>query len=366
MKLKTLVLAVALLAVLSAIVFWSNRPPAPPPADPRVGQPLADAAALTAATQLRVSDQGKSVLLQRQPDGSWRVASYFGLPADFSKLSSFTSDLTTAKIQRVVTTNPERLARLEFSDTKIEFLDAAGHPLWAVVLGKTADSGGRFVRFGDEPKAYLADLSSSIDAEAKNWADATLLALKPDDIAQIRIPFATGGPITATRAKAGAPWTTDRTPPGKTVKADTLASVLTTLGTLRFSDSSDPADPHAAVARQHARTFVLTAVDGKTTTITLGRKPEEKKPKAPVPPPPPPPPASPDAPAPAPDDTIPAGPVYVAITSSDATAPVNALMAKRAYQIDDYGFTSLPQQPADLFDGPAAPAPASPANPPKP
>jgi hypothetical protein len=363
MKLKTLALLVAALAVLSAVAFWRNRPPAPPTADPRVGQPLAEPAALARATQLRLTDQGKTVLLQRSPDGAWRVASYFDLPADFSKLAGFTNDLAAAKIQRLVTANPERIARLEFNDTKIEFRDDAGHPLWAVILGKTADSGGRFVRFGDEAKAYLADLNSQIDAESKNWADAALLALKPDDIAKIEIPFDAGGPITASRAKLGAPWVTDQTPAGKTVKVDSINTVLTSLGALRFSDTRDPADPQVAIARQHLRTYVLTNFDGKTTTIALGRKPEEKKPKPPTgpttPPAPSSPPASPGALPPPPDDTIPAGPVYASVVSSDPKAPVNALMAKRAYQVDDYVFTSLPQKPDDLFDS-ATPAPDKP------
>jgi hypothetical protein len=381
MKLKTLVILVAVLAVLSGIAYWSNRPSAPAAADPRVGQPLADAAAIAGATQLRLTDQGKTVSLAKQPDGSWRVSSYYDLPADFSKLSSLTSDLTTAKIQRLVTTSPDRIARLEFKDTKIEFLDAAGHSLWSVILGKTPDSGGRFVRFGDEAKAYLTDLNSQIDVEGKDWANAALLALKPDDIAKVEIPFDSGGPITISRAKPGATWAADPAPAGKTVKADTINSLLTSLGALRFSDTSDPADPQVAIARQHPRTFTLTTFDGKRYVIALGRKPEEKKPKPPAPPasaPAPTPatsangpaatsspatsadasatPPSPDAAAAPPADTIPAGPVYVSVSSSDAKDPVNALMGKRAYQLDDYVFTSLPQKPDDLFDSAAPPA----------
>jgi hypothetical protein len=359
MKLKTLVILVALLAVLSGIAFWCNRPPATAAADPRVGQPLADAAAIAGAAQLRLTDQGKTVSLAKQADGTWQVSSYFDLPADFSKLSSLTSDLTTAKIQRVVTTSPDRIARLQFKDTKIEFLDGAGHSLWSVILGKTPDSGGRFIRFGDEPRAYLTDLNSQVDVEGKDWANAALLAVKPDDVAQVEIPFASGAPITVSRAKPGAPWAAAPAPAGKTVKADTINSLLTSLGALRFSDTSDPADPQVALARQHVRTLTLTTFDGKSYVIALGRKPEEKKPATAAAATPPPAQApSPDAsaPAPAPSDTIPAGPVYVSVSSSDAKDPVNALMIKRAYQIDDYVFTSLPQKPDDLFDSaPAAP-----------
>ena len=44
---------------------------------------------------------------------------------------------------------------------------------------------------------------------------------------------------------------------------------------------------------------------------------------------------------------------------SDAAAPVNAAMAKRAYQISDYTFTGLPQKADELFEPAPAPAPAT-------
>jgi hypothetical protein len=70
-------------------------------------------------------------------------------------------------------------------------------------------------------------------------------------------------------------------------------------------------------------------------------------------------------------ETIPAGPVFAYITHSEGSQPINALMQKRAFQIAEYSFTSLPQKAEDLFEPippppPApAPAPAPPAGAPK-
>ena len=376
MKLKTLVLGVALLAVLSGIAFWANRPPAPPPADPRVGQPLADPAAITQATQLRLTDDGKTVLLARQPDGTWKVPGYFGLTADFSKLSALVSDLTSAKIQRLVTVNPERIGRLDFKGTKIELLGPDDRVLWSVLLGKSADAGGRFVRFGDEPKAYLASLNSTIETDPKAWADPAFFTFKSDDIAQVEVPFDNGSLVLFSRKAKDAPWTSEPAPAGQKVSGDKISALLTALGSLRFTDTSDWADPQAKAAQAHERTFRLTTFSGQTYHVALGRKPEEKKPKPPAPAAPKaePKPAAPPAEAaaaptpPEPEaDTIPAGPVYAFIVSSDAKAPVNALMRQRAFQIDEYTFTSLPQKADDLFEpaGPA-PMPAPPAPTPSP
>jgi hypothetical protein len=49
--------------------------------------------------------------------------------------------------------------------------------------------------------------------------------------------------------------------------------------------------------------------------------------------------------------------VFAIVAHSDAAAPINALMAKRAFQISDYTFTGLPQKSDELFE-PAPPPPA--------
>lgn len=340
MKLKTLALAVVCLAILSAIVAWINRPVPPPPADPRVGGALLDPAVASRAATLRFSDQGKSVALTRNADGTWTVDGYFGLPADFDKLSRFIGDLTGAKIQRLVTANPELLARFEFKDTKIEAGDGAGTTIFSLDLGKTADPSGRFVRFGSESRVYLANLDTWLDTEPKNWANAQLLNLKSDDVAKVEVPFDQGGAVMAARTARDAPWASEQAPAGRRISADKIGSLLASLTALRFSDTSDLNDPQAAAARAHERVFNLTMFDGTRVTAALGRKPEEKKAKPPA---------------------VPAGPVYVFISSSDAHAPINALMRRRAFQIDDYAFTGLPQKPDELFE-PIPPAKDTPAD----
>jgi hypothetical protein len=353
---------------------------------------LVDRTAIEKAAKLRISDAGKNVELTRQADGTWRVPSYYDMPADFSKLSGFVGNLTDAKLQRLVTSNPDRISRLEFKDTKIELLDSADKAVFSVTLGKNPETGsGRFVRFGDEKKAYLASLSAWLDTEPKNWANAELTNLKPDDIAKIEIPFAEGGPITVSRAKKEDPWTADKTPAGQKVKADKISSVLSSVGTVRFTETTATDDAGVAVAKANLRSFKLTTFDNKTVTIAMGRKPEEKKLKPPAP-------TTDGKSGPAAlgsltdlakkeekkdeakpgeekkDDkplapefeTIPAGPVFTFVTHSEASAPINALMQKRAFQIAEYTFTGLPQKVDELFEAAPPPPPPAPATAPAP
>lgn len=380
MNLRNLSLTVAVLAALCAVAWFLQRPAAPASADPRIGQPVLFPALATSAVKFRLTDQGRTVELTRAEDGTWIVPGYHDFPADFTKFSRLIDDLTAAKIQRLVTTRPERLARLEFKDTTLGLFDATGKELWQVTLGKTADGGGRFLRHGAEAKGYLANLTLYPDSEPKNWADTTLLNLKPDDLAAVEIGFAEAGApaVTARRAKKEEAWADSDTPAGKRLKTDRIASLLSSITSLRFTDTTAPDDANAAAARAHSRTLKLTTFDGKTLTISLGRKPEEKKPKAappagePATPPAASAPATPESTATAgaekpkePEfETIPAGPVFAFITHSDEKAPINEMMKQRAFQIGEWTYTGLPDSAADLWEDapPSAPPADKPAD----
>lgn len=359
MKIKTLAIAVALLAVLSLVAYLGNRPGAPAATDPRVGKPVLEPDTAAKAFRITVSDKGKSVEVDRQADGTWRVASYYDLPADFDKVARLVQDLNEAKVERFVTSSPERLSHMEFADSSIALGDASGKEIWSVTFGRTPDTGnGKFIRFGKEQQAFFSDLHVWLDTDARGWADARLVTLKPDDVARVEVPFEGGFEVVATRAKKGDPWTA-KAPAGKKLDGDKVATLVSTLTSLRFNDTSATDDPAAVEASHHLRSFKLTAFDGTAITVALGRKPEEKRPK----------PAKAEpakAKAAAKDEsktdkaeakpaepefeTIPAGPVYAFVHSSDAHAEINAMMKKRAFLTDDYTFSGLPQKPDELFE----------------
>jgi len=364
MKTKTLAITVAILAVLSAAAYLANRPEAPAPADPRVGKALLGPDTVAKASRLSVSDQGKRVDLAKQPDGSWRVASYYDMPADFDKVARLVQDLNEAKVDRFVTSSPGRLARMEFADSSIALGDASGKELWSVTFGRTPESGnGKFVRFGKEPMAFFSGLHVWLDTDARGWADAKLVNLKPEDVASVEIPFDGGAAVVASRDKKDSAWSA-KAPAGKKLLPDKVASLVSTLTTIRFNDTTAVDDPQALAASPHMRAFKLTTFDGRSLAVALGRKPEEKRPKPPKAAPAAaeakasapkdeakPVPAKEDAKAPEPEfETIPAGPVFASVRSSDPHSLINDLMKRRAFEVDDYTFTGLPQKPEELFE----------------
>lgn len=367
MKLKPLIVSVSALAVLSIIVFVVRRPEAPASADARVGAPVVEAALIEQATKLRIVDQANTVTLTRGADDSWRVEEYHGLRADFSKLAQLVSSVAEAKITRFVSARSEILSRLDFGERRIEFFTTNDRSLAMLVLGKNADTGGRYVKFGDESRAYLANLNVWLDAVPKNWADSRLLSLKPEDVAHIEISLPNEKPLTFSREKAGDPWTTAELPENRSIVETKISALVSSLVHLRFSETTAPDDEAAVAARAHTRSFRLTTFGGAAYTVALGRKPEEKKLKTPEPgsadflknsP------VNPDGSVkpiePKPElpefETIPAGPVYVFITAADEKEPVNEAMRQRAYQVSEYSFTSLPHSTSEFFEEKEKPA----------
>lgn len=380
MKLKPLALVVALLAIAAGFVYWrDHRTVVDPAADPRVGQPLVAIDTIQALRRLRVVANGQTAVIAAEQDGrNWTVPDYFGLPADFAKLSGLVDSLRDAKIGRFVTALPEKLERLGFGGDRIELLGAGDKPLLTIHLGKNNTSGGRFVRLGDEQKAYLVDLNAWLDAVPKNWARSQLLEAKPADVAAVEFRFADGSAFTATRDAKTAEWTVAGLPAGQELKPTAIDDVVSQLTSLHFTETAEPAAPDVVAAREHlGHTVVLTLKDGTSYTVALGRRPApppaakpatETQPAAVTPqaetaetPAAPATPATaPEAepPAPSPEETQ--GPAYVFITANRDTDPINALMQQRAFEINDWLMNNLPSDRSALVqDKPTPPAPTT-------
>ena len=85
------------LILAAALAAGSVRAATAP--DPRLGGALVDPETIAKAARLRVSDQGRTVVLAHRPDGSWCDESYFSLPADFYPFDHFLRDGRNVDVQ---------------------------------------------------------------------------------------------------------------------------------------------------------------------------------------------------------------------------------------------------------------------------
>ena len=349
MKLRPLLLTLAVLVPVSAAVWWFSRPAPAAAVDARVGQRVADPATLASAARVKITSAGKSVELARGEGERWTVVGEPTLPADASRLTRLTGDLVSPKVDRLVSARPEKIATYELDSAGLVYSDGSGKTLFDLDLGKTLENGARVFRYGDETKAYAARLSVFLDAEVASWRDTALVAgVQAADIASLSITLPnTSAPIVISRTKAEETWTSPSTPAGHQVRGSALASQVGNLTSLRYTNVAPNIDPGVVAARVFPREVTLTTFSGRTVKISFARAPEP--PAAPKPE------AkegetTPATPPPAPR------PVYVEITDSKPDAVLAGAAKTHAFEIADWVFTALPAKSDDLFEPVPAPA----------
>jgi len=356
---KTLSISAGILAVLAALVYFLKSAPSYTPDDPRVGQTLATLEDIEGVDAVAIRDGEEAATLVRE-GSQWKVQERYGMPIDFSRLRSRIESLVDTRIQRVVTTNPQRRAKLGFdTPTVVEFRDGDSAKL-ALEIGRSADGGRQFVRFADEDVVYLADSSLRFDAEPSRWIDKRLLRIEPEQVRRLSIEWADGQALEAAREDADSDWTAKAgaLPAGKAIddaKADRLASRLANLA---FTETADKGLEEVAAARRNSHSFELETEDGERYRYRIGRRPEVAVAKEEA--------NAGDEDGEAGAETeeeveTPAGPAYVFIEASDPEAPINRYMEQAAFKVASYQFTSLPQSRDELLAD--APAPADTAEP---
>lgn len=345
MNTKKLSILVLFLAGLSVVTWLIQRPTPPPGLDPRTGEPLVSRESLAAARTITLRNDGAEVTLRTDDDdGTWRVEGYYDFPVDFGKLSTLASNLQTATIIRLVTRNPQRMERLDLGNAELSIGAGGAAPALSLEIGKTAEGGGRFIRFTGEDKAYLTDLSLQVDATPRNWAQSRLLEFEAEDVAGIEIGFdGDAPPLALRRGDSSADWEVASTDRAGGVKPREVTNLLNRFTSLRFTETGAPESEEATVARQEARPLTIELFDGTRYTIHLGRRPA---------PPAPPPEEGPEdntptaQPPPAPKP----GPVHVFIESNREGDGVNGLMARRSFQVSDFTYTSLPANAESILE----------------
>jgi hypothetical protein len=351
MKTKPLIIFVSILAVISAVIFFTKDRPSSD-GDPRVGNNLVDPQILRETTSLILQKGDRTVTLKMLDDEAhWIVSEYFDFPINFQNLTRLGSALDKAKIKRFATSNPERMGRLEFGKEKIEILTKDETPALTIHLGKNVSNRGRFVRLNDEEKAYLSDLSHFIDVDAKNWAEDNLTDLTLEQIAEFSIETpGEKNPLLFKRLEKDAEWeiASSKEEDEKPLKDD-IESILKKMTQLRFVDTTPLDAPNAIDAANNSRKIHLKTFDGHDYAIRIGQitpsKEEEK-----------------DTAEEAEENTQASDrpkPVFVWIESSQPDDPVNQLMAKRAFIISTYIYTALPSTRGSLIENTVAEEPVS-------
>lgn len=356
MNLKNLYISAGVLAIVAIITSFLKTTDSAPLQDEREQGPIVDETKLGEAAQVRITgSDGVVTIVKNDEDSNWIVKERYDMPVSYSKLSNQVKSVVEANIQRLVTTNPERIESLGFdSDESISFLDKDGEEIVSIELGRQTDSGRQFFRYKGEDKAFLASATFRIDDDGDSWLAKRLVDAKQDDIRSVSVNFQNGGEIAFSRDNKDSDWTTGTTLEGKVVDDGAVDRMANRFPNLTFTKTAAKDDELVSAAQENSHSVSLTFEDDKTISYKIGRRPEvkvmkevevdgedgEKKTEMQE------------------EVETEAGPVYVFIDSSSSEDPINEYMSKAAFEVSAYQYTSIPESVEALFkDAPPPPEP---------
>ena len=347
MKLKPLLIAVVVLGIAAGIGYYMNQSGRKPRGeDARIGKILLTYDELQNVGQVTVEKPkvDEKVILTVNSKGKWVLPEYFDMPIDFTKLQTLINQFQEGKVVRLANSNPKMFSRFELDSGKIEISDISGNALWTIKLGKQGTNGGTYVQFGEEEKVYLADISSYLDANQKNWPNKKLLPFAQEDVKSITIPIRDGSPsIIVSRVNKGDPFTGENLFEKETIKESGVNGIITAFAGSRFTDVSESNHVDVTDAMQNSLVLKFELFRGDTYTCLIGRRPAKPKIQNDL--------LDEDVETESEEPEMePAGPVYMAISSSLAEDYINRLMEKLIPKYSDYLYNRIPENRAALVD----------------
>lgn len=275
MKTKYLAITVVVLFILAGLAWWRGTTAGgtPSQADSLSGKPLVESDLLKETTWIEVSERdGPSVVMIEEGD-RWVLPEYYGIPVDFDYLSRFTRSLREGKIDRFVTSNPERLDRLDLGGVRVALKKTGGALLWEMEVGKGSDSGGLFIGLDGQDGAYLTQSRIRIETTPANWASKKPLQIDPGDISSLTLPFADGSTLRLRRAASDERFAGDDVSAAEKLNHSKIDDYLLLLTEATYREIVPADDPDVEGAKENARRIHFTTFDGYDYTVSIGRRP---------------------------------------------------------------------------------------------
>lgn len=340
MKLRTLIIVTVALAVVTIVGYYiRNASLTTPQDDPLVGTSLIDQEVLKDVNRIEITKPGSEVILEIDDNEEWIVRSLYDLPVDFNKLNTMIRDITSATIQRRITSREDRMGRLDLTQGTIKLKTGEEDTVLEATYGKSLSNGGKAFVFGREKTAYQSSTSPMIDANPSNWAVKTLYEFEADEVAGIQFSLAdeTWGVRRDDKEKE---FVSTNPADIRTPKDSEIKALLTRFTNLRFLEVTERSVEQVKKiwqdAQDNQRTLKLTFFSGETIAIKMTQwsppEPEE---------------GDETPPAPTEPETT-----YLHVSSSQADHPINGIMDRLAFTASSYTFSGIPAAISEVADLP--------------
>ena len=275
MKLRTLVIVAASLAVATSVGYYiRNASLTTPEDDPLIGTKVFDQEILKDVKRVEIAKDGEQVVVELEGSNNWVVRSLYDLPADFAKLNTLIRDLVESDISRKITAREDRLGRLDLTQGTLKLMSGPEDSLFEITYGKSINSGKAFV-FGHEKTAYLSSESPYIDASSSNWATKTLYEFQADEVAGIQFSLEDGD-WGVRRDDKDKDFVSTLPVDVRIPKQTEITSLIGRFTNLRFTEVTERAVEEENQtwkdAQKNTRSLKLTLFSGETITIEMSQQ----------------------------------------------------------------------------------------------
>ena len=267
MKTRGLLIATLVLAVLLAMLYWSNHhPPSEETAKASLNAPPK---ILTMKqgdiTRLDIRKDGGELRLEKNDAGQWQITGSKPLSADQDAVSSVLSTISSLSSDRLVDEKPADLGQYGLAKPTLEIAVTESDKSHILLIGDDTPSGNAvFAKLEGDPRVFtLASYSrAALDKNAKDLRDKRLLTADFDKVRQIELINQNGNKrqdFTLARNKDA--WQILK-PKSFRADADKVEDLIRTLRDAKMDVSSALDDSKVTAAFKSAQPFAIVKVTG--------------------------------------------------------------------------------------------------------
>jgi hypothetical protein len=193
MKLRGLIIAALILAVLTGTLYWSNHHKPSEDTTKAVAETPPKILSLNEAeiSRLVIRRKGEpEVLLSKNASGAWQITSPQALPADQEAVSSVLSTISSLGSEQLVDDKPADLAPYGLAEPAVEIeVTAKGKTHKLLLGGQTITGGSNYAALAGDPRVFtIANYNkTSLDKSAGDLRDKRLLTADFDKVSQIEL-----------------------------------------------------------------------------------------------------------------------------------------------------------------------------------
>jgi Domain of unknown function (DUF4340) len=212
---RSFLVLVAIAAALGAYIYFveRKRTPTPEGEETTKAEKLFDIDA-SRVTELTVKDSSGAVTTLHKDGGTWRIVSPVQSRADDAEVSSITSNLASAEIQRVIAEKPNDVSQFGLAAPRVDVtfrLDGQKNARRLQIGEKTATGGDLYARADASSRVVLipAWLESTFDRNTFSLREKRMLQFDRDKVDRITVDganFELAVAKTASDWKLTEPW----------------------------------------------------------------------------------------------------------------------------------------------------------------